>query len=187
MARATNSLPVPLSPVIKAVASEAGELADELEDALHRFAATDDADVVILGFEQRLVRDDLLHVARGFERAENNLLELGDVERFEEIIVSAELHRFDGRLGRAVSGHHDDRQLGIDLADAAECFQAGDPAHANVHDHQVGLDLRNEFESLLATGRRGQFDFGRIENAPERILHIRLVIYQEELFITAFS
>ena len=68
MARATSSLPVPLSPVISAVASDAGELADQLENLLHRLAAADDPEIVIFGFEQRLIGDDLLHVARGFER-----------------------------------------------------------------------------------------------------------------------
>ena len=90
-----------------------GDLADELEDLLHRLAAADDAQFVILGFEQRLVGDDLLHVARGLERVGDDFLELRHVERLEQIIVGAELHRLDGGLRGAVGGHQNDQQLGI--------------------------------------------------------------------------
>jgi hypothetical protein len=51
-----------------------GDLADEFEDLLHRFAATDDALLVIFGFEQRLIGHDLLHVARGPERVVDEVL-----------------------------------------------------------------------------------------------------------------
>ena len=90
-----------------------GDLADEFENLLHRLAAPDDAEFVILRFEQRLIGDDLLHVARGLERVADEFLELRRVERLEQIIVRAELHRLDGGLRRAVGGHQDDEQLGI--------------------------------------------------------------------------
>ena len=51
-----------------------GQLADQLENILHRVAAAHDAQVVVLRFKQRLIRDDLLHIARGFERGDNQLL-----------------------------------------------------------------------------------------------------------------
>ena len=103
-------------------------------------------------------------------------LELGHVERLEQIIVSAQLHRLDGRLGGAVSGHEDDEQLGVNLPDAAERFQAADAAHANVHDHQVRFEPGNQLQPLLAAGRGGQLDFRRIKDAPERVLHVLFVI-----------
>ena len=42
MARATSSLPVPLSPVISTVERVGADLADQLEDALHGRAVADD-------------------------------------------------------------------------------------------------------------------------------------------------
>src|SRR5437762_14383577 len=45
----------------------ARELADELEDLLHGFTAADDAKLVVLGLEQRLIRDDLAHVIGSLE------------------------------------------------------------------------------------------------------------------------
>ena len=89
-----------------------GELADELEDLLHRLAAADDAQLVILLFQQRLVGHHLLHVAGGLERCGHDFLELGNVERLQQVIVRAELHGLDGGLGGAVGGHQDDEQLG---------------------------------------------------------------------------
>src|SRR6267142_3056705 len=62
------------------------ELADELEDLLHWFTAADDAKFVIFGLEERLIRDDLPHVVGGLERVGDDLLELWDIERFEQII-----------------------------------------------------------------------------------------------------
>ena len=124
----------------------AGELADDFENVLHGLAAADDAQVVILRFQQRLVRDDLPHVARGLEGVENDLFEAGHVEGFEEVIVSAQFHRLDGGLGGAVGGHHDDHLLGVDLAKAAERFQAAHAAHADVHDDQVGLERGISFK-----------------------------------------
>src|SRR5689334_9185361 len=55
-----------------------GELADELENFLHRLTAAHDAEFVILGFEHRLVTHHLPHVAGGLERAVDDFLELGD-------------------------------------------------------------------------------------------------------------
>jgi hypothetical protein len=40
-------------------------------------------------------------------------LELLDVEGLGDVIVGPPLHRFDGRLGRGVGRHHDDRGADI--------------------------------------------------------------------------
>ena len=166
---------------MSAVASAAGHLADELENLLHRLAAADDAQFVILGFEQRLIRHHLLHVARGLERVGDDFLELGRVERLEQIIVGAELHRLDGRLGRAVGGHQNDEELGVGGADAAERFESVHAAHAHVHEHEVGLEFGNDPQPFLAGRGGGQFDFRRIKNPLERIPHVLFVINQQQL------
>ncbi len=59
------------------------QLADGLENVLHGGAAADDAEVVVLTFQQRLVGNFLLHFARGFESASNNFLQLGDIKGFQ--------------------------------------------------------------------------------------------------------
>jgi hypothetical protein len=142
----------------------------------HRLAATDDAEFIILGFEQRFVGDDLLHVARGLERVGDDFLELQRVERLEQIIVSAELHRFNGRLRRTVGGHQNDEELGIGGADPAERFESVHAAHAHIHEHEVGLEFWNDLQPFLTARRGGQFDFRRIKSSLERIPHILFVI-----------
>ncbi len=144
-------------------------------------AATDDAEFVIRRFQQRFVGDDLFHVARGLERVADEFLDLHRVERLEQIIIRAELHRLDGGLRRAVGGHQDDEQLGVGGADAAQGFEAVHAAHAHVHQHEVGLEFGNDLQSLLAAGRGGEFDFRRIKNPLERIPHVFFVINQQEL------
>ena len=180
MARATSSLPVPLSPVISAVASRGGELADELENLLHRLAAADDAQFVILRFQQRLVGDHLLHVARGLERVGDDLLELGHVERLEQVIVGPELHRLDGGLRGAVGGHQDDQQLGVDLRIRRRVSRPLMPPMRMSMMTRSGLSLGISFKPFLAAGGGGQLDFRRIEDAPERVLHVRFVIDQQQ-------
>ena len=71
--------------------------------------------------------------------------------------------------------------LGLVGADAAQGFQAVHAAHAHVHEHQVGLEFGNDFQSLLAADGGGQFDFRRIKNPLERIPHVLFVINQQQL------
>ena len=152
---------------MSAVASRRGDLADEFEDLLHRFATAHNAQFVILGFQQRLVGNDLFHVARGLERVGHNLLKLQHIKRLEQVVVGAELHRFDGRLGRAVGGHQDDEEFGVARTDAAKRLQSVQASHAHVHQHKVGLEFGNNFQPFLAARSRAQFDFRRDENPLE--------------------
>ena len=108
----------------------------------------------------------------------DDLFEFGDIERFEEVIVGPQFHRLDGGLGGAVGRHHDDEQFGVGLAEAAEGFEPVDPAHADVHDDQVGFGPGNQTQPLLAAVCGGQLNFRGVENPAERVLHIRLVINQ---------
>ena len=59
------------------------QLADQLKNVLHRFAAPHDPHFVILAFEQGLIRNDLLHLAGGLERRGDELLQLRNVKRLE--------------------------------------------------------------------------------------------------------
>ena len=153
-----------------------GQLTDNFEHLLHALATANDALFVVFGFEKRLIRDDLLHVTRGLEGVGDNFFEFWDVERLKEIIVGAKLHGLDGGLRGAVGGHEDDQQLGVDLADAAKGFEAGNAAHANVHQDKVGLELGNKAKALFSARSGGQLDFRRIKDPLERVLHVRLIV-----------
>ena len=158
----------------------AGQLADHLEHLLHRLAAADNAQVVILRLEQRLARDNLFHVASRLECVGDDLLELGHVKRLEQIVVRAEFHRLDRGLRRAKGGHHDHRQLSVVLPDAPQRLQPGDAAHANVHQHEIRLKTFDNLKPLLAAGGGFEVEIGRFKNALERVAHIILVIDEQK-------
>ena len=119
-------------------------LPDEFEHPLHRLAAADDAKLVIFRLQERLVGDDLFHIARRLEGVGDQLLDFHRVERLEQIIICAQLHRLDGGLGGAVGGHQDDQQLGVGGAEAAQGFESVQTAHADVHEHEVRLEFGDD-------------------------------------------
>ena len=153
-----------------------GQLPDDLENRLHSFAPPDDPQVVILRFQQRLVGNHPAHVPGRLEGVEHDLLEARHVEGFEQVIVSPQLHRLDGRLRRAVGRHHDDHLLGVHLAQPAKSVQAAHAAHPHVHDHQVGFEPGDQLQSLLAAVRRCQFDFRLVKYPAERVLHVHFIV-----------
>ena len=77
--------------------------------------------------------------------------------------------------------------LGSSLADAPQGFQARDAAHAHVHDDQVGLELGDDPQALLAAGRGGQLDVRRIKDPLERVLHVRFVVNQQQFVHGSFQ
>ena len=158
-----------------------GDLADEFEHLLHALAATNDAEFIIRRFQERFIGDNLFHVARSLEGIGDEFLDFHRVERFEQIIIRAELHRLDGGLGGAVGGHQDDEELGVGGADTAQGFKSIHASHTHVHEHEVGLELGNDLQSLLTAGCGGEFDLRRIKNPLERIPHVFFVINQQEL------
>ena len=157
------------------------DLPDELENLLHRLALADDALGVILFRQQRLVTDDAPHVVGGLERRRDERFEFRHVERFQHVIVRAEFHRLDGRLRRAVGGHHDDQQFRIQAAQLAQHLQSVAGAHANVHDDKVGPLRRDLANGLGAVARFHNLQFGRLEIAAECAPNIGIVINDQNL------
>ena len=102
---------------------------------------------------------DALKAARGLEGVGDELLELWHVERLKQVVVGAEFHRLDRGLGGAERGHHDDRQLGVVLPNAAKCLQPGDAAHPDVHQHEIRLKRIDDLQPLLTAGCGFQFQF----------------------------
>ena len=158
-----------------------GDLPDELEHGLHGIGAADDAEVVVLLLELGREGDGLAHVAGGLEGIGHELLETRDVEGLQQVVERAQLHGLDGRLGGAIGGHEDDRELGVRLPDAAQRLQPVDPRHPHVRDHQVRPDLGHQAQSLLAAGGGVKLQSGRVKDAAEGVLNVRLVVDEQQL------
>ena len=150
MARATNSFPVPLSPVISTVVSVGPTVS--MASNTRRMGAllptssfgTRDLRVLLaqaLVFLLRpLVRERLAHLEGDVFR----------VERLGHVIVGAVLHRRHGRLHRGIAGHHDGDQPRIDLVHPALQFDAVGAAHLDVEQRDVPLLLGQRSSASLA-------------------------------------
>ena len=156
-------------------------MADGLEHLLHRRALADDAEIEILLLQQRLVRHHLLHGSCRVKGLIHHLLKLGHIKRLENIIVGAVLHRLNGRLGSPEGGHQNHRRFGVKFPQPLQCFDAGDAAHAHIHDHQIRLELRNQFQRHLAAAGGVQFQPVLTAEDPfKRVADIRLVINKQQ-------
>ena len=157
------------------------DLADELVDLLHRGRVADDGLPRLLRVGLGRKRRDLAAMAlRDAERLGEQVLEMRDVERLEDVVVGAELHRLDRRLRRAVGGHHDDDLPRVDLPDFLERIEPALLAHADVHHDEVGLRLRAMPDALVA--RLGAQDVERLlfQQAAEGIVDVLLVVDDED-------
>jgi hypothetical protein len=93
-------------------------------------------------FETGLERGDLLRQTPGRQRPLRQEQGLVEVERLGEIVVGAPLHRLNGGLDGAVSGHDHDLGIGSLLAHLAEQREPIDARHADVEQDEVeGLGL----------------------------------------------
>ena len=135
-------------------------MADHLEHLLHRLAAADNAQVIILRLEQRLTRYNLFHVASRLECVGDDLLDLVHVKRLQQIVICTEFHRLDRGLRRAKCGHHDHRQLSVILPDAPQRLKPGNTSHTNVHQHEIRLKAFNNLKPLFAAGGGFEVEIG---------------------------
>ncbi len=152
-ARATSSLPVPVSPVIKTGVSEAA--ARPMSFQIVNIAALVPTSWRF-GSRRTGVRDRKIAGERVLlERALDGRQELLQVERLGEVVERAVPHRRDGPLAVAVSGRDDDRHVAHrPLADLAQEIEAAPVSQAKIEEDAVD---RPGLERLprLGQARRG--------------------------------
>ena len=92
--------------------------------------------------ERALQQHVLLPQLPLLERVAHLDLELVDVEGLAEVVVGAEPHRFDGRVGRRVRRDHDAENVLVDSLRRAKHVYAAHVGHLDVGDQQIesGLD-----------------------------------------------
>ena len=156
------------------------DLADELVNLLHCGRIADDGLAAFLRVKLGGKGDDLFHRAGGGERLEKQVLQLGNVEGLEHVIVGPALHRLDGRLRGAVGRHHDHDLLRVDLAQFLERVETALLAHADVHHDQVGHRFTGHTDALVA--RLGALDFERflLQQPAKGIMDVLLVVDDED-------
>ena len=137
MARATSSLPVPLSPVIMAVAGLSAIFRMVSKTSTIRGALADDVLEAVLGLELLSEVEVLVAQALALEAVPDDQVDLVELEGLGDVVVGAELHRLDGRLRGGHRRHHDDRGVGREVPGGAQHLQPVDLRHAQVGDDGV--------------------------------------------------
>ena len=106
--------------------------------------------------------------------------EFAELHRLGDEVPGTQLHCGHGRIDRAVAGHHDDRDVPIDLPDPLERLQAVHPGHPDVEDDQMGKLLTDERQGLLRPrGRPGAIAL-RLEEALEHLAKRLFVVHDED-------
>ena len=183
MARATSSLPVPLSPVMSTQASRGATRAMRLNTACIaglRPTNSSGAGGVALGRRGRLGGRPSL------QRALDGLQRLAQVERLCEIVEGAVLHGPHGRGQVAEGGDDDDRGVVGQFAQPAQGRQPVHAGQAHVEDDRVGPLLGGEDEGLLGGGGRGNGMALGGQGALQRPADRFLIVHDQDVFHNVF-
>ena len=87
-------------------------------------------------------------VAHAGEARRDRPVEIVEVEGLRDVVEGAQLERFLGEADVLVRGHHDDRDVPVDLADFPEDLHPVEPGHADVEEHEVGPTAANHGQRL---------------------------------------
>jgi hypothetical protein len=89
-----------------------GDLADGVEHLEEVGALADDAFEATLGLELALQIEVFVAQPLALERVRDDQLDLVQLERLGDVVVGAELHGLDGRLGGREGGDDEDGRVG---------------------------------------------------------------------------
>ncbi len=156
--------------------------ADRLVDLLHRGTAADEhVGAVGIAADRRFGNERRhTHEPADGERLVDQLTQRLDVERFEQEVEGAELHRLDGLIGRAEAGDEQHRHPRIDLPQLAVRRQTGLVGKIDIEDDRIGVVLCDEGEPFRG-GRCGQqLHVGRAEDAAEGVQDGGFIIDDKE-------
>ncbi len=155
-------------------------LPDRLEHREHLGALADQVVEAVLVLEPLAQRARLLEQPLLLERLLEHDLQLLDVDRLAEVVLRAQLHGLDGGLHRAVGRHHDDHRLRADLLDLGQQLDAVHARHAQVGQHDVGLDLLEQLQPGARVVRARDLVAVLVEQRLERRGGVHLVVDDHE-------
>jgi hypothetical protein len=113
-----------------------GGFGDQLENVLQAQALADGLGDLVQA-QGLLEADVLLLQTLAIEAPLDDVDNLLDLERLEDVVVGTLLHGLDGGLDRAESGHDDGEHVEALLVDLLEQLQAAHSGHLQIADHQV--------------------------------------------------
>ena len=120
------------------------------------------------------------HEAGGLEGPVEHAAEALQVERLDEVVEGAALHRLDGGVGSAVGRDEDHRPLRVGVVQFAEQVEAGAVGQLDVeHDH-VGPVLGGAAAPLGDGPRRQHRHALAAEDAAEGVLDAGLIVDHKE-------
>jgi hypothetical protein len=98
-----------------------------------------------------------------------------DIERFRNVIESAEPKSFDGRIERSIARDNDRLDIGVVLLDLLEHVDAAKAGHFEIHCHEIDRELFQHLHRLRPTVR-GMHVVIRVENHFERFSWTHLIV-----------
>ncbi len=158
-----------------------GDLADGLQDFLHRFGTADDAFLVVGRVHEHARRSRRRReVATGGEGLVDERDQLGLIERLHHVVVGAELHRLDRGLRRAERGHQDHHRLRLRAAEHLQGLDAGHATHAIIEEDHVRLVALGGDDAGLAAVRFDHRVAEPRERTTQRVAEVLVVIDDQD-------
>ncbi len=147
MAFAIRSLPVPLSPLNQNGGGLAGrDLADEVHELRHLRRNAHHAVISSIAAHLAAQGLDFGAQARGLERVLDGDVELVEIDRLADKVVSAELERGFDIVELRIGGDHDDGAGVATFLELIEDFDAGEVGHAHVEQDEIGRLVLRQFK-----------------------------------------
>ena len=119
-------------------------------DLLHHSTLADDALEPVALLQVFLQPQDGGAQLAALERVGDEQLELVEIERLADVVVSAFLHRLDRRLDRTVCGHDDRLEIRVGALEAPDHLETGHAAELQVGDDQIDRLAGRDLDGLLA-------------------------------------
>jgi hypothetical protein len=154
-------------------------VADRLEDLIEREARRDRLAHLVERhglLEAHVLRDHPLLV----DAAADDVDDLLELERLEDVVVSAALHRVDRCLDRAEAGHDHRHGLRRDLADLVEQRDAAHLRHLQVGEDEVVVRAPELVERAGSVLGRADMEAFHVEQVREHVADDLLVVDDED-------
>ena len=181
MARATTSLPVPLSPVTRTVVRVGATFSTSWRTSSMAGEAPRIASPPVRCSPIRWRRTRFSASERPvLERLLHHQLELLHLERLQHVVVRAGLHGLDGGLGGGERGHDDHLRGGRGALHRLEDVEARAAAEAQIGDHEIEGRARQERQRSGRVGLDRHLVPGLGEQDLEQLAHRLLIIDDQD-------